>query len=172
MTPEEIQRAQSLLDSYKNDLQQLGKLDQKRSEALLKLETQLKEVQNVRLTEFQNQMLEFDGIIGDINNKVEEHQKFLNDLLDERRTLMREGVEDNRELIVLADELIAGIREQIKEQERIIALTNEQIAKQKEYKGVTDTLITSFTGIKEQLFSCQSCRKHNYDGCSNRSSIG
>ena len=150
MTPEEIQRAQDLLKQYEAQLTDANDGEKRRKQALIKIEEQLQAARKGNLTEYQEQLKGFHDQSTVINKELESSNKEINRLLEFRAELR----EDDKILHSIAidqiEQEVESLRGANKEREHAQELIKEQIAKQEEYKGVTDTLITSFTGIKEQ----------------------
>jgi len=150
LTPEEIQKAQDLLKQYEAQLTNATEEEIRRKQALIKIEEQLEAAKKAGLTEYQKQLKGFQDQTQAINQELKDNEQQINDLLEYRSDLRKDDQQANAIRIHQVEQHVERLKEANKERVNAQELIKQQQLRQEEFKNTTDTLVTSFTGIKEQ----------------------
>jgi hypothetical protein len=150
LTPEEIQKAQDLLKQYEAQLTNATEEEIRRKQALIKIEEQLEAAKKAGLTEYQKQLKGFQDQTQAINQELKDNEEEINRLLEYRSDLRKDDQQANAIRIHQVEQHVERLKEANKERINAQELIKQQQLRQEEFKNTTDTLVTSFTGIKEQ----------------------
>jgi hypothetical protein len=150
LTPEEIQKAQDLLKQYEAQLTNATEEEIRRKQALIKIEEQLEAAKKTGLTEYQKQLKGFQDQTQAINQELKDNEEEINRLLEFRADLRKDDQSLHAIAIDQIEQKVKKLKEANKERINAQELIKQQQLRQEEFKKTTDTLVTSFTGIKEQ----------------------